>query len=156
MSNVVYTGQAMEEISRHQSSIGKFTLGLPSCAPNVSGAAILGLKPFKQLLYSSHLKFYLKLTRMSDDKWAKDAFMDNIVGGWRSPYIQLLGDIRTEVGMTRWPVSVKHVDTVLNNHFLAETNAEIARLALPALEPLAKRARMEHVDESVESQVTRG
>ena len=150
---VPFTGQAMEGIARHQSSIGKFTLGLPSCAPNVSGAAILGLKPFKQLLYTSQLKYYLRLTRMSADRWAKDALMDNILGGWRSPYVQLLGDIRSEVGLMRWPVSDNHVETVLNNHFLAETNAEIARLALPALEPLAKRARMEHVDESVESQV---
>ena len=151
---VPFTSQVLEEVSRYQSSIGKFSLGLPSCAPNISGSVILGLKPFKQLLYSSQLKYYLRLTKMNDDRWAKDALYDNILGGWNSPYVRLLGDIRTEVGMTRWPVSVNHVDTVLNHHFLSETNAEIDRLSLPALEPLTKRARMEHVDESFESQVT--
>ena len=34
-----------------------------------------------------------------------------------------------------------------------KTNEEILRLSLPSLEPVAKRARMEHVDESLESQV---
>ena len=56
--------------------------------------------------------------------------------------------------MSRWPQSKAHIDDALAGHFLMETNMEIQRLDLPALEPLAKRARMEHVNESQESQVT--
>ena len=77
-----------------------------------------------------------------------------MLGGWYSPYIKYIGAIKEEVGMRKWPANAKHVDAALNRHFLLKTNSEIERLSTPALEPLAKRARMEHVDESEESQVT--
>ena len=150
---ISFTGKTIEDISKHQSSIAKFTLGLPSCAPNVSGAAILGLKPVKQILFSSQLKFYLKVSRLSDDRWAKDALLDHLGGGWVNPYVKLLSDIKNEVGMFRWPLSQAHIEAALAGHFLVKTNSEIRRLSLPALEPLAKRARMQHVNESFESQV---
>ena len=50
-------------------------------------------------------------------------------------------------------MSMREVDNVLQHHFLKVTNDEIERLSLPALEPLAKRRRMDHVDESHDSQV---
>ena len=80
--------------------------------------------------------------------------MDHLGGGWVSPYVKLLSDIKTEVGMFRWPLSLSHIEAALDGHFLEETNNQILRLSLPALEPLAKRARMQHVNESFESQVT--
>ena len=134
-------------------SVGKFSLGLPVCAPNVSAEAILGLKPFKQLLYSAQLKFYVRLSLQNDDRWSKDALLDNVTGGWESPYVKLLGHIRDDLKLQRWPMSMKHVDVILEKHFVTKANEEIQRLCLPALEPVAKRARMDHVDESAESQV---
>ena len=151
---ISFTKQSINEISRQQSCVGKFNLGLPSCAPNISSSVILGLKPFKELLYSAQLKFYVRLSNQPNDRWSKDAFLDNICGDWPSPYIKMLGEIKQEVGMFKWPVSNRHVDIVLSHHFLEETNAEIRRLELPALVPLAKRQRMSHVNESVESQVS--
>ena len=79
--------------------------------------------------------------------------LDHLEGGWVSPYVKLLTDIKNEVGMFRWPQSQSHIEAALAGHFLKETNNEIRRLSLPALEPLAKRARMQHVNESFESQV---
>ena len=148
-----FTNKSLEEISQHQSSIAKFTLGLPACSPNISGSAILGLKPVKEIFFSSQLKFYLKISQLSDDRWAKDALLDHLVGGWVSPYIKLLSEIKAEVGMLRWPQSVAHIETTLTGHFLMEMNEKIFKLSLPALEPVAKRARMEYVNETLESQV---
>ena len=65
----------------------------------------------------------------------------------------MLSSIKSEVGMIRWPVKVNEVEDALNFHFLSEMNKEIERLDLPALEPMAKRQRMEHVDETPNSQV---
>ena len=62
-------------------------------------------------------------------------------------------DLRDEVGLKRWPRSIKEIKLSLEAHFLKRTNDEIDRLDLPALEPLAKRARMEFVNETKESQV---
>ena len=151
--SVQFTSEAIQEISRHQASVGKFSLGLPVCAPNVSAEAILGLKPFKQLLYSAQLKFYVRLSLQDDDRWSRDALLDNVTGGWESPYVKLLGHIRDDLKLQRWPMSMKHVDVILEKHFVTKANEEIQRLCLPALEPVAKRARMDHVDESAESQV---
>ena len=86
-------------------------------------------------------------------RWSKDALLDNLCGGWPSPYIKMLSQIKEEVGMFKWPVSYRHVDIVLNHHFLESTNSEVRRLNLPALLPLSKRQRMNHVNESPESKV---
>ena len=116
-------------------------------------SVILGLKPFKELLYAAQLKFYVRLSKQSNDRWSKDALRDNASGDWPSPYIKMLDAIKNEVGMSRWPVSVRHVDIVLGHHFLEGINSEIDRLHLPAFAPLIKRQRMDHVDESLQSQV---
>ena len=150
---VRFSQQVIEDISRQQSAVGKFTLGLPSCAPNVATPAILGLKSFRELLYSTQLKYFVRLFNQPGDRWSKDALLDNIFGGWTSPYLNHLASIRHEIGMDRWPVSLKEVDNALDHHFLKVTNSEIERLSLPALEPLAKRRRMDHVNESHDSQV---
>ena len=57
--------------------------------------------------------------------------------------------------MFNWPSSFKEVDLILEHHFLSVTNKEIKRLDLPALEPLTKRRRMDHVNESTNSEVYR-
>ena len=151
--SVPFSNQTVVEIAKQQSCIGKFTLGLPSCAPNISSFVILGLKPFKQLLYSAQLKFYVRLSKQGDERWSKDALLDHLVGGWESPYLKFLLGIKTEVGMDRWPISEKFVDIVLDYHFVSVVNKEMERLSLPALEPLAKRARMSHTNESEQSKV---
>ena len=110
-------------------------------------------RKFKELLYSAQLKFYVRLSKQSNDRWSKDAFLDNICGGWQSPFIKMLGEIKQEVGMFKWPVSNRHVDIVLSHHFMEETNSQIRRLNLPALIPLSKRQRMSHVNETIESKV---
>ena len=150
---VPFTKTMIDDIARQQSGVGKFNLGLPSCSPNISSSVILGLKPFKELLYAAQLKFYVRLSKQSNDRWSKDALRDNASGDWPSPYIKMLDAIKNEVGMSRWPVSARHVDIVLGHHFLEGINSEIDRLHLPALAPLIKRQRMDHVDESLQSQV---
>lgn len=150
---VPFTVSAIEEINRHQTSVGKFALGLPGCAPNVSSAAILGVRSFQQELYSRQLKFMVRLMGQSSDRWSKDAYLDHLLGGWPSPYIRYMARVRDEVGMLRWPSSVKHVDIVIEHHFLSRTNKELRRLELPALQSVPKRARLAYVNESTASKV---
>ena len=86
-------------------------------------------------------------------RWSKDAFIDHLEGGWHSPYIKYMGEVRFELGLPRRPRSLKEVNLALEGHFVFKNDEEIGRLSLPALEPPAKRARMSFVDESKESQV---
>jgi hypothetical protein len=61
--------------------------------------------------------------------------------------------VKMEVGMVVGPVSVKHVDLVLDYHFIRKTNERIKELNLPALHPIDAFKLREHVGESEESQV---
>ena len=151
--SVTFTATCLADVARHQSCVGKFSLGLPSCAPNVSTEAVLGVRPVKEVLYGAQLRYLVRLRGQASTRWSKDAYLDHIRGGWASPYIAYMTRVMREVGMLRWPVSVRHVNIVLRNHFLKETNKEIRRLDLPALQPLAKRRRMDHVCESEASKV---
>ena len=150
---VPFNKGSIGEIERRQSSVGKFTLGLPQNAPNISATTILGVKSFKELLYSAQLRYLARLLKQDSRRWSKDAFLDHLEGGWPSPYVKHMGEIRFEVGLSRWPRCNREIGNALDSHFLRENNEQIERLSLPALEPLAKRARMEHVDESEDSKV---
>ena len=150
---VPFTKTVIEEIERHQSRVGKFALGLPLSTPNISSTSILGMRPFKELLYGAQLRFLVRLFKQDDRRWSKDAFRDHLEGGWQSPYVKYIGEIRDELGLPRWPHSAGEVRLALSSHFTRITNEEILRLNLPALEPPAKRARMSFVGESEESQV---
>ena len=150
---VTFSKSAIDEIERRQSAVGKFNLGLPINAPNISSTCILGVKPFRELLYTAQLKYLLRLFNQDDRRWSKDAFLDHLQGSWSSPYIKYMTELKKEVGLSRWPRSLKEIKIALESHFLKQTNKEIDRLALPALEPLAKRARLDFVNETRESQV---
>ena len=150
---ITFSKSAIDEIERQQSAVGKFNLGLPLNAPNISASSILGIKPFREQLYTAQLKYLLRLFNQDSRRWSKDAFLDHLNGTWNSKYIKYMTDLRDEVGLKRWPRSIKEIKLSLEAHFLKRTNDEIDRLDLPALEPLAKRARMEFVNETKESQV---
>ena len=114
---------------------------------------VLGVKPFRELLYTAQLKYLLRLFNQDDRRWSKDAFLDLLKGSWSSLYIKYMTELKKEVGLSRWPRSLKEIKIALESHFLTQTNKEIDRLALPVLEPLAKRARLDFVNETRESQV---
>ena len=150
---VPFTETVISEIERIQSSIGKFTLGLPQSSPNISTTTILGTASFKELLYTAQLKYLVRLLKQDNRRWSKDAFLDQVRGEWESPYIRYMSKIKGELGLHKWPGSIREVKVVVYNHFLEVNNRAIESLALPALQPLAKRARMDFANESQESQV---
>ena len=58
-------------------NVGKFSMGLPVSAPNISTTAILGVAPFKETLYSAQLQYLSKLFKQDDRRWSKDHFLGN-------------------------------------------------------------------------------
>ena len=149
---VPFTVGAFQEIERQQSAMGKSALGLPRTAPNLSTEVLLGMKSVKQIL-SSQLKFYLRIQKQDNSRWSKDALLDHLRGAWHSPYIKYIHEIKEEVGMVRGPVSFRHVDLVLNFHFLRRLNEKIFDINLPGLMQVSKLGAANRVDESMESQV---
>ena len=151
--SVPFFKSTFEELQRHQVAVGKFALGLPASAPNVSVEALLKFDPVKAIIYRAQLKFFVRLMEQSSDRWSKDALIDNLSGEWRSPYLAYISSIKQEIGLVRGPVSTKQVDIVLNHHFSQECKKEVRRMGLSALEPLAKRGRHSFICESESSEV---
>ena len=151
---VPFTEVAIQEIERQQSSLGKSALGLPRTAPNLSTEVLLGMKSVKHVLYASQLKFYLRVQKQPSSRWSKDALLDHLRGSWHSPYIKHIHEVKKEVGMFRGPVSSRHVDLVLNFHFLRVLNEKVSNTNLPALMRVSELGVANHVDESIESQVS--
>ena len=145
---------AMDEVTRQQVGMARAVLGLPQCAPNVSGDILLGTRPFVDDLYDVQLKFYLRLQQQDNKRWSKDALLDHLRGSWLSPYIKHIVKIKEEVGMIRGPVSRRQVQLVVEHYSLQRLNDKIFNLDLPALKKADKRGMASHVNESQESQVS--
>ena len=83
---ITFSKSAIDEIERQQSAVGKFNLGLPLNAPNISASSILGIKPFRELLYTAQLKYLLRLfnqdsRRVMDQNGAKVAIKEYLKRG---------------------------------------------------------------------------
>ena len=128
-------------------------MGLPWCTSGLAVQSILGLKTFKELIYSAQLKFLVRLQGQDKERWSHDALMAHVYGDWRSPYLENLTKIKMEIGMLRNPVSNKHVDIVVEDFFLRQLNHGIKELNLPAMLEVDVRRRGCHVNESAESKV---
>ena len=142
-----------QELQRHQVAVGKFALGLPVSAPNASVQALLGLAPVKAIIYKAQLKFFVRLMGQGRDRWSKDALLDHLSGGWRSPYISYISTVKQEIGLVRGPVSKKQVDIVVDHHFSQACRKEVRRMGLSAMEPLPKKGRHSFICESEASEV---
>ena len=136
-----------------QAAVAKSVTGLPVSAPNLVAQTVLGLKYFRHKTYAAQLKFFLRVCKLDRGRWSRDAMECHMAGRWVSPYIANIAKIKMEVGMVAGPVSMKHVDIALDRHFVRVVNDKIFAMDLPGLEAIDKFAKMDHVEESKESQV---
>ena len=133
--------------------MGREALDLPWCTASLGVQHLLGLKTFKETLYTAQLKFLVRLQNQGSERWSRDAYLAHIHGNWRSPFLENVQKIKREVGMLRGPVSTNHVDMVIKNHFLRQLNNGISDMDLPALKEVSARRRARHVNDTVESKV---
>ena len=151
---VPFSDTAITELDRCQSSVAKQALGLRLNDPNIAGEVILGLKTVREVIVTMQLKYYVRLWKQDRNRWSHDALLAHLLQRWKSPYIDHITNLKSEVGLLVSPVSARHVDIVVSAHFLAELNQKIASFDFPALDMIEKRCMALHVDESSESQVT--
>ena len=114
---------------------------------------MLGLRTVREIIYTSALTFFVRLKSQPQGRWSRDALEAHLNQGWRSPYIEWIARIKTELGMVTSPVSPRHVDIVVDRHFHALLNEKVTALDLPGLRTVDRRCMAAHVDESQESQV---
>ena len=150
---VPFSNTAITELDRCQSSVAKQALGLKLNDPNIAGEVILGLKTVREVIVTMQLKYYVRLWKQDRNRWSHDALLAHLLQRWKSPYIDHITNLKSEVGLLVSPVSARHVDIVVSAHYLAELNQKIASFNFPALDMIEKRSMALHVDESSESQV---
>ena len=153
---VSFSPTSIDTMERQQTAVGKFALGLPTSAPNAAVQALLGLRPVRQVIYSRQLKFLVRLREQDQSRWSHDAFLDHLHGGWVSPFLSNIANIKREIGMTSAPLSPKHVDDFLDTFFLHKLNQSLHDLNLRGLKGVPKLGRLRHVQECAASQVGGG
>ena len=134
------------EIERIQSQIAKFALGISVTSPNICAQTELGLKPFKQLLFECQLKFYFRAMYLHKDRWVHQALLDHLSGGWASPYVHYISNIRGSLSMFEPVPAPSLMRNQIGEHFLADMNTKIA--ALNWVLPVEKFSRALYVSES--------
>ena len=148
---VPFTETTIRELERTQNYVAKYALGLPIGTAGVCAQVELGLKPVRQVLYEHQLKYYARLLQLDSSRWAKQAFLDHQSPSWRSPYMDHIRSIRSEMGLYEMPLTTGRLLQVTRDYFVGVTNATLSSLALPWITPIKRLKRQGYVQESVAS-----
>lgn len=149
---IPFSESAICEIERVQSQIAKYALGLPLGSASVCAQVELGIKPFRQVLYETQLKFYARVLCLEDSRWVKQAMQDHLSVSWKSPYVAYIHRIRLELGLYALPLRGTGLLTEIGSHFLSHLNGRIADLALPWIRPVKRLKRLQYAREGANSE----
>ena len=141
----------INEIERIQAQIAKFALGISSTCPNICAQTELGLKPFRQLLFERQLKFYFRALFLHEDRWVHQALMDHLSGGWTSPYLMHISNIRATMGLFSATPDQGTVKRSVGDYFLSTVNSSAS--SHQWILPVKSLKRADYVCENILSAV---
>ena len=101
---------------------------LPVNTPNVATQVLMGNPSFRNLIYSSQLKFHMRLRNLSKERYVAQALKENLKGNWKSPYIEYIYKIRAQVGMITFPPTEKLVEEIVGSYSIDRSNDTILSL----------------------------
>ena len=148
---MTFSAAAVSAIERVQAQVAKVILGLPVQASNTGAVAELGLKTLRHMILDRQLCSYFRLLNLPQDRLAHVAIMDHLEGGWRSPYMKYIYDVRVEVDLLSLPLTENMISKQLNHYFMRQTNDWIQGSQLPALKRVTSFSPQQYVSESMES-----
>ena len=149
---IPFSDTAIQEIERVQCQVAKYALGVPLSTANTCAQTELGMKPFRQVLYESQLKYYVRVLGLDSERWVKQALLDHLSLSWRSPYLQYLNRIRMELGLFSLPMEPGKLERAVSSYFIGKLNADVGSLALPWIRPVKKLRRMRYTREGLASE----
>ena len=144
---VPFSEATIDEIEKVQSQVAKFALGVPIGTANICSQIELGMKPFRHLLYEHQLKYYLRILKLDDSRWVKQALNEHC-GMKDSPYLKYICNVRTMLSIFEFPMKESKLVSVVENFFIDSINKKLAAHSLPWLLPLKKFNRRCYVQES--------
>ena len=135
------------EIEKVQNQVAKFALGVSIGCAGICAQLDLGMKPFRQVLYEHQLKFYLRVLRLPDSWWVRQALEEHLSCKWNSPYLTYIRDIRNLMGIHELPMREKVLVSCINEFFVKDTNNRLALHELPWLNPIKVFKMQSYVSE---------
>ena len=131
-----------DALDNESSRWAKETLNLPQNTLNIVSQLLLGIPSFKHLVYTSQLKFHYCLKNLPRERYAYQALKENREGAWKSPYMEYISRIRTEVGMVSFPPTEELIEEVVASASSKLLNCKLGRLSsVPKLEEVVELSR---------------
>ena len=87
VESIIFSESNIEALERVQGSWARNTLSLPAACPGVVAQMLLGVPTAKQVIYTTQLKYFLRLTQLPSSRYAAKALLEHETGGWKSPYL---------------------------------------------------------------------
>ena len=138
VESVLVTETTIKDLDKESARWAKETLSLPTNTPNIVSQTIMGVPSFKQVIYTSQLKFYQRLKELPEHRFAAQALKENEWGGWKSPYSEHMYKIRSEIGLVSFPPVESLVEEIVSAFCIEELNNKMESLqSLPPKEPVA-------------------
>ena len=111
---IPFSETTLLEIEKVQNQVAKFALGVSIGCAGICAQLDLGMKPFRQVLYEHQLKFYLRVLRLPDSWWVRQALEEHLSCKWNSPYLTYIRDIRNLMGIHELPMREKVLVSCIN------------------------------------------
>ena len=132
----------MRSFDKESARWAKETLNLPMNTPNICSQVLMGIPSFRDLIYTNQLKFHLRLRNLAQERYAYQALKENQEGNWKSPYMEYMSKIRTEVGMVSFPPTEQLIEEFVAASSLRLLNDKLERLtSVPQLEQVEELVR---------------
>ena len=131
---ILFSESAFEKLEREQAGWAKETLGLPTQTPNVVAQVLLGVPYVQEVVWTKQLKAFLRLDGMGENRYAAQALWEQRHGGWYSPYLTYINNIREELELLTLPQVSEEIEVVVSQHFKVKLNSKLADLKkMPAV-----------------------
>ena len=140
--SVLVSQTTMDALDSESARWAKETLNLPANTPNVCSQVLMGIPSFRDLIYTNQLKFHLRLKNLPEERYAYQALKENQEGRWKSPYMEYIYRVRTEVGMVSFPPTEALIEEIVASSSLRRLNAKLDKLSsVPQLEDVVELSR---------------
>ena len=140
--NIIFSDSTFEALERVQAGWAKDTLNLPKSCPGVVAQLLLGAPTMRQMIYTSQLKAFLRLTQLPSTRYAAHALLEHEVGGWKSPYLENIAKIQVDLGILQLPPVKENIDKVVDKLYEQRLKIKVESLtSVPILKEKVTVAR---------------
>ena len=138
---IQFSEATIKSLDQESARWAKETLYLPRNTPNVCSQILLGIPSFKEIIYKSQLKYFMRLRQLPSTRYAAQALWEHEYGGWKSSYLDYITEVRAKVDLVTLPPTAKDIDEIVAFHCLEELRSKLEDLPSVVVERPVKLRR---------------